>query len=67
MNTTLTAFPMFFIYFIVNYPVARNTPFTLEFMSDDIDGQGGETGNTEWQSATQNRGFQLHVDQIDCS
>jgi len=45
----------------------RNTPFTLEFMSDDIDGQGGETGNTEWQSATQNRGFQLHVDQIDCS
>lgn len=45
----------------------RNSPFTLEFMSDDIDGQGGETGNTEWQSATQNRGFQLHVDQIDCS
>jgi len=50
-----------------NNPVARNTPFTLEFMSDDIEGVGGETGNTEWETAVNNRGFQLNVGQIDCS
>lgn len=45
----------------------RNSPFVLEFMSDDLDGQGGESGNTEWQSATHNRGFNLVVQQIDCA
>jgi len=45
----------------------RNSPFTLEFMSDDLEGIGGEAGNTEWQSITHNRGFQLYSAQIACS
>jgi hypothetical protein len=45
----------------------RNSPFVLEFMSDDVEGIGGESGNTEWQTATHNRGFNLVVQQIDCA
>lgn len=45
----------------------RHVPFTLEFMSDDIDGIGGETGNTEFEKAIHNRGFNLHATQIACS
>merc|ERR1711874_488942 len=45
----------------------RNSPFTLEFMSDDIEGIGGEAGNTEWQTLTHNRGFQLYSAQVACS
>lgn len=45
----------------------RNTPFTLEFMSDDIEGIGGESGHTEWQTAVHNRGFELYSTQIACA
>jgi len=45
----------------------RNSPFVLEFLSDDVDGQGGEAGNTEWQSSPFNRGFELVAQQIDCA
>lgn len=45
----------------------RNVPFTLEFMSDDIEGIGGEAGNTEWQTAVHNRGFELYSTQVACA
>jgi hypothetical protein len=45
----------------------RNSPFVLEFMSDDVDGLGGEAGNTEWEEASSNRGFQLVSTQVDCA
>jgi hypothetical protein len=45
----------------------RNSPFVLEFMSDDVDGLGGETGHTEWEKAANNRGFELVSTQVDCA
>ena len=47
--------------------LARNSPFTLEFMSDDLEGIGGESGNTEWQTLTHARGFKLYSAQVACS
>jgi len=44
----------------------RTTPFILEFISDDIEGIGGETGFTEYEQITTGRGFQLTSTQIDC-
>jgi len=44
----------------------RTTPFTLEFMSDDLEGIGGETGFTEWEQITTGRGFELVSTQISC-
>lgn len=48
----------------------RNVPFTLEFMSDDLDGLGMlAAGNDGENSAAQaaNRGFQIEVSQIACT
>lgn len=45
----------------------RNTPFTLEFMSDDLEGVGGESTQTEWEDATANRGFTLVATQVACA
>jgi len=44
----------------------RYAPFTLEFMSDDIEGQG--TTSTEFGTATQtyNQGFNIQHLQLDC-
>lgn len=44
----------------------RTTPFILEFISDDIEGIGGESGFTEYEQITTGRGFQLTSTQIDC-
>jgi hypothetical protein len=46
----------------------RHTPFTLEFLSDDLEGQGGTLGNTEFSQANQNtqNGFQIRHTQISC-
>jgi len=44
----------------------RTTPFQLEFMSDDLEGIGGETGFTEWEQITTGRGFELVSTQISC-
>lgn len=49
----------------------RNVPFTLEFMSDDLDGLGAGAGpafnaeNSNGQTA--NRGFQIDVTQVACT
>jgi hypothetical protein len=47
----------------------RNVPFTLEFMSDDLEGQGGEVaGNaSERATAADNRGFQILHEQLACT
>merc|ERR1712080_177365 len=48
----------------------RNVLFTLEFMSDDLDGLGMlAAGNDGENSAAQaaNRGFQIEVSQIACT
>jgi len=45
----------------------RATPFILEFMSDDLEGIGGETGHTEYEQLTTNRGFELVSTQLACS
>lgn len=44
----------------------RDVPFTLEFMSDDIEGQG--TTSTEFGTAAQtyNQGFNIQHIQLDC-
>jgi hypothetical protein len=44
----------------------RATPFILEFMSDDLEGIGGESGHTEWEQITTGRGFDLISTQIAC-
>jgi len=44
----------------------RTTPFMLEFMSDDLEGIGGESGSTEWEQITTGRGFELVSTQISC-
>lgn len=48
----------------------RSTPFMLEFMSDDIDGLGGDTaanaGNSEINTASVNTGFSLAFTQLSC-
>lgn len=54
----------------LNYTVCtRNSPFVLEFMSDDVEGQGGEVataGEGAEQLAAYNRGFQLVSTQLAC-
>lgn len=45
----------------------RATPFILEFLSDDIEGIGGESGFTEWEQVTTGRGFELVSSQISCA
>jgi hypothetical protein len=45
----------------------RATPFILEFMSDDLEGIGGETGHTEYEQLNTNRGFELVSTQLACS
>jgi len=49
----------------------RNVPFTLEFMSDDLDGMGSTAGDAEIaQNANpnnDNRGFQIEFAQLACS
>jgi hypothetical protein len=49
---------------------SRADPFILEFLSDDIDGQGGETteNGSEINSATQiaNLGFSITHTQVEC-
>lgn len=44
----------------------RNVPFTLEFMSDDLDGLGS-TGTIAENAAALNRGFQIEHTQVACS
>lgn len=46
----------------------RSYPFMLEFMSDDLEGQGSSTIDTEFISSTQahNQGFQLAFAQLAC-
>ena len=48
----------------------RGDPFILEFLSDDIDGQGGETteNGSEINSTTQiaNLGFSITHTQVEC-
>lgn len=48
----------------------RNTPFTLEFMSDDLEGNGGVAeGESEYSEPTQkfNQGFNILHTQLSCS
>lgn len=46
----------------------RNAPFTLEFMSDDLEGQGATAAQSENVAlATNNRGFQIEVTQLPCT
>lgn len=47
----------------------RSAPFTLEFMSDDLDGLGTQAGIAENMLANQgaNRGFQIEHTQVACS
>jgi len=53
----------------VNIPICtRNVPFTLEFMSDDLDGLGSTANEAEITSAQQaNLGFDLTLTQIACT
>lgn len=46
----------------------RNVPFVLEFMSDDIEGQGNTATDSEYTIATQayNQGFLIALGQLDC-
>jgi len=50
---------------------SRSDPFILEFMTDDVDGQGGSTPelNTEIKSSTQtaNLGFSITHTQLECT
>jgi len=51
-----------------NYTICtKATPFVLEFMSDDLEGIGGETGAREYEQLSTNRGFQINSNQVDCS
>jgi hypothetical protein len=47
----------------------RRTPFTLEFLSDDFEGQGTTANESEYISTTQaiNNGFSLRHTQIACT
>lgn len=46
----------------------RNVPFTLEFLSDDLDGLGSIAGDYETSTDnTANRGFQIEHTQVSCS
>jgi len=47
----------------------RHQPFTLEFMSDDLEGQGLTASHGEFNSATQaiNQGFNIILEQMDCA
>jgi len=53
---------------VVQSICTRQVPFTLEFMSDDIEGMGGGPGDSEFSSATQafNQGFKIDHTQIAC-
>jgi hypothetical protein len=46
----------------------RNVPFTLEFMSDDLEGLGNNADDTEFLEATNswNQGFNIVHTQLDC-
>merc|ERR1712080_101767 len=46
----------------------RNVPFVLEFMSDDIEGQGSTATDSEFTIVTQayNQGFHISMGQLDC-
>ena len=57
---------MIFVRFIINTISARNTPFMLEFLSDDLEGQGGEANNREYADIADNHGFQIYHTQLDC-
>lgn len=48
---------------------SRHTPFTIEFMSDDQEGQGATAGDAEFADAIQkaNNGFNLKHTQIACT
>jgi len=47
----------------------RNVPFTLEFMSDDLEGLGNNADDTEFFEATNqfNQGFNIVHTQLDCA
>merc|ERR1712241_1517890 len=46
----------------------RNVPFTLEFMSDDLEGLGyGNAAVSENAAAATNRGFQIEFAQLACT
>jgi len=46
----------------------RNVPFTLEFMSDDLEGLGyGNAADSENAAAATNRGFQIEFAQLACT
>lgn len=53
-----------------NYTICtRNDPFVLEFMSDDLEGQGGEAAGLQLERLKKlnNRGFQILHEQLACS
>jgi len=50
-----------------NMPICtRNVPFTLEFMSDDLEGLGATAGDSENVNAV-NRGFTIQLQQLACT
>lgn len=55
----------------VNVPICtRNVPFTLEFMSDDLDGLGSVAAGLNAENSgnqAANLGFQINVNQIACT
>merc|ERR1719361_3335963 len=53
-----------------NYTICtRNNPFVLEFMADDLEGQGGEQASAQMERLTKasNRGFQILSSQLACT
>jgi len=48
--------------------LAKMVPFTLEFMSDDLEGLGhGSTSHTEFGTAVHGTGYTLLHEQIACA
>jgi len=46
----------------------RNSPFMLEFLTDDLEGQGGEDSTQESRTlSTGALGFQIYSTQLDCA
>ena len=51
------------------YFLARRVPFTLEFLSDDLEGLGSSANDTEFSDgfSQANQGFSLTHRQIACA
>ena len=47
--------------------LAKMVPFTLEFMSDDLEGLGTTATYTEHSTAVHNTGYTLLHEQIACA